>query len=306
MERFVDLVLLFFSFSFLGWSIEVVLQYRQFHRFINRGFLAGPWLPIYGSGAVLITLAVGDISRYEFAYGTTFAISFVVCGAVEYLASWYMEKRFHARWWDYSQKPMNLHGRVWIGNLILFGLGGVLIIHVINPALFPLFDAAPLQARQVAAGALAAVFAADFVMSHFVLKLVKLGVERSEADNTEEIGREIRLLLSDRSYFHRRFADAYPEVTYRTERISARIAGIRAETEKLRAEAEQRFEARKEQLAASLEPTGAIKNTVICNQCDLIDLLYDDATATDEMRRIKKTIDADLERLKDRGAMDRS
>ena len=89
------------------------------------------------------------------------------------------------------------------------------------------------------------------------------------------------------------------------ERISARIAGIRAETEKLRAEAEQRFEARKEQLAASLEPTGAIKNTVICNQCDLIDLLYDDATATDEMRRIKKTIDADLERLKDRGAMDR-
>ena len=63
MERFVDLVLLFFSFSFLGWCIEVVLKYRQFHRFINRGFLAGPWLPIYGSGAVLIPLAVGDISR---------------------------------------------------------------------------------------------------------------------------------------------------------------------------------------------------------------------------------------------------
>ncbi len=58
MEIFINLILLFFTFSFIGWIIEVTLKYRQFCRFINRGFLIGPWLPIYGSGAGLITLTV--------------------------------------------------------------------------------------------------------------------------------------------------------------------------------------------------------------------------------------------------------
>ena len=109
MEFFVNLVLLFFAYSLLGWCIEVVLKYRQFHRFINRGFLTGPICPIYGSGAALITLVVGGLSPLESGIGTTFALSFLLCGVLEYLTSYVMEKRFHARWWDYSQKPMNLH-----------------------------------------------------------------------------------------------------------------------------------------------------------------------------------------------------
>ena len=112
MDRAVSLVLLFFMYSFAGWCMEVVLKYIQYHRFINRGFLTGPICPIYGTGALLITAAIDGLSRYESAYGTTFAISFVLCGAVEYLTSYFLEKRFHARWWDYSGKPMNLHGRV--------------------------------------------------------------------------------------------------------------------------------------------------------------------------------------------------
>ena len=68
MSDLVNLVLLFFTFSFLGWCVEVALKYRQYHRFINRGFLAGPWLPIYGSGATLITVGVGLLPRAEAAY----------------------------------------------------------------------------------------------------------------------------------------------------------------------------------------------------------------------------------------------
>ena len=136
MEYFIDLVLLFFAFSFLGWCIEVTLKYFEFHRFINRGFLTGPWLPIYGSGAALITVVVGGLAPLERGYGTTFALSFVLCGVLEYMTSFVMEKRFHARWWDYSKKPMNLHGRVWIGNLVLFGLAGVGIMHLFNPAIY--------------------------------------------------------------------------------------------------------------------------------------------------------------------------
>ena len=116
-ESLVNFILLFFIYAFLGWCIEVTLKFFQFHRFINRGFLAGPWLPIYGSGATLITILVKGLSSLESSVGTTFVISFVLCGIVEYMTSFVLEKRFHARWWDYSQKPMNLHGRVWIGNL---------------------------------------------------------------------------------------------------------------------------------------------------------------------------------------------
>ena len=90
MEKILDLILLFFVFSCIGWCIEVVLKYRQYHRFINRGFLTGPWLPIYGSGAVLITVAMQLVSRWDDGYGTTFAVSFFLCGALEYGASWFM------------------------------------------------------------------------------------------------------------------------------------------------------------------------------------------------------------------------
>ena len=300
MEYLVDLVLLFFAYSLLGWCIEVVLKYRQFHRFINRGFLTGPVLPIYGSGAALITVVVGWLSRFESGLGTTFALSFVLCGTLEYLTSYVMEKRFHARWWDYSQKPMNLHGRVWIGNLVLFGLGGVAIVHLINPVLYRAFAAVPFRTREIAAGIFLAIFIADYILTHFVLKLVKLGVESSEADDTEEIRQEIYALLSDKSVFHKRFADAYPEVIYRTERINARLAEVKAETERMRREAEQRIEERKEQVAASLEPSTMIKSTIISKQEELIGMLYHSETASSEMKALKADIDREKERLDER------
>ena len=325
MEQVVNLILLFFTYSIAGWCMEVALKYRQYHRFINRGFLTGPWLPIYGSGAVLITLAVNALSAYEHSVGTTFLVSFVLCGVVEYGASWFMEKKFHARWWDYSNKPMNLNGRVWIGNLILFGLAGVLIERFSNPLLLNLFSKINLTARGIIAGLLTATMAADYVVTHFVLKLVKTGVEHSEADNTEEISKEVRLLLSDRNYFYKRFADAYPDVIYKTERITERMNAIRAETEKYRREAEarrdamnqklhreaearreavsQKLEQSREQLAASLETSGNIRNSLVRDQQALIDLLYDEQSATDEMRTLKGNIDKNRERLKARHAL---
>ena len=299
MEYFINLILLFFAYSLLGWCIEVVLKYIQFHRFINRGFLTGPICPIYGSGAALITLVVGGLSRLESGLGTTFALSFLICGTLEYLTSYFMEKRFHARWWDYSQKPMNLYGRVWIGNLILFGLGGVAIIHIINPVLYSVFDSVPLRTKTIVAAVFSAVFVADFVLTHFVLKLVKIGVENSEADDTEEIRKEVYLLLSDKSVFHKRFADAYPEVIYRTERINSRLAEVKAEAERIRLEAEQRLEERKEQVAASLEPPTMIKSTIISKQDELIGMLYDSKTASSEMKALKADIDREKERLDD-------
>ena len=299
-EYIVHLILLFFVYSFAGWCMEVTLKYRQFHRFINRGFLTGPVLPIYGTGVVMITVVVGGLSRYESSVGTTFILSFFICGTVEYLTSYVLEKRFHARWWDYSQKPMNLHGRVWIGNLLLFGAAGVFIMHISNPLIYRVLSHISGRAGKIIAVVLLVVFVADYIVSHFVLKLVKVSVESSEADNTEEISKEVHQLLSDRSYFHKRFADAYPDVIYRTERVKARLEAVKKETERLRREAEQRIEARAEKVADTLEPSVRIRNTIISDQEKLIAILYNEETATDEMKTLKAKIDRGKSRLKAR------
>ena len=297
MSYWINIVLQFFIFGFAGWCMEVILKYRQYHRFINRGFLTGPILPIYGFGVILITLVVGRLSSVESGVMTTFAISLVICGLVEYLTSFVLEKIFHARWWDYSQKPMNLHGRVWIGNLVLFGLAGVAIIHIVNPVLFPALDRIPLNTRKVTAVVLLAIFAADLVISCFVLKLVKVGIDSSEADNTEEISKEVRQLLTNRSYFYSRFADAYPEVVYKTERVQARIAAVKAEAERLQQEAERRLDERKGKIAARLEPASMIRADLIGKQDALISMLYDEKTANDDMKQLKAEIDRQKDRL---------
>ena len=272
-DRLINLILLFFTYAFLGWCIEVTLKYFQFHRFINRGFLTGPWLPM------------------EFSVGTTFIVSFLLCGVLEYMTSYVLEKRFHARWWDYSQKPMNLHGRVWIGNLILFGLGGVVIVELINPLLLRLSEHVSLTVREIMALSLTTIFIADNVMSHFVLKLVKTGVESSQADETEAISKEVRLLLSNRSVFYRRFAEAYPEVIFKTERITKRMEEIRIETERLRQEAEERVVQMRLEVAENLEPTRSVKNEIIEKQDALIGLLYREEDASPEIRKLKREVE---------------
>ena len=296
MQDLVNLVLLFFVYAFLGWCMEVTLKFIQYHRFINRGFLTGPVCPIYGFGAAAITVMNRLLSPLESAYGTTFAASLLLCGLLEYFCSYFLEKRFHARWWDYSRKPMNLHGRVWIGNLILFGLGGVIIIHLINPLLSSALENIPLFTRELLSAVLVCILSADYVVTHFILKLIKNSVEHSDADNTEEIRREVHLMLSDRNIFYRRFANAYPDVVYRTEKINARLDAIRKEAEKKLREAEMR----RAQLASSLEPSFMIRSTVMENQARLISLMYDESRATEEMRKLKHQIDKDQERLKNR------
>lgn len=307
MEAVIDLILLFFAFSFLGWCMEVFLKYRQYRRFINRGFFAGPILPIYGTGAALITIAVRGIAGMESGLLATFLISFVICGLVEYFVSFFLEKKYQARWWDYSQKPMNLHGRVWIGNLILFGLGGLFIIEVADPLIYGVLGHLSILAKEILAAVLVISFITDDIGSHFVMKLVKVGIEQSEADNTEEIGREIRLLLSDKNIFYRRFADAYPDVIYRTDKVKARMKTLKEEAEKMVAELEQRshelqqrLEEEKEQLTAALEPSGRIKNEIIENQQRLIELLYDEKQATEEMEALRVLIEEKRKILKNR------
>ena len=211
MQLFYEFVIMLFLFSILGWVMEVTLKFIQYHRFINRGFLIGPYCPIYGFGVVGVTILVGGLLGRAGTYPETFMAGFVICGFLEYMTSLYMEKMFHARWRDYSNKPMNLHGRIWIGNLILFGLASVIIVKLIDPHYFNFIATIDPLIISVLAWIIIILMVSDYILSHILMNIVKKEIDNSTGDNTEEISRQIHELLRNRSALHRRILQAYPD-----------------------------------------------------------------------------------------------
>ena len=198
--------------------MEVILKYIQFHRFINRGFLIGPYCPIYGSGAVVVTVLVGGLIGNA-SYIVTFLASFVLCGVLEYFVSWYMEKMFHARWWDYSQKPMNLHG---IPQWILYTLSGAIVMLMIW----------------------------DNIVSHIAFNLVKKEIDGVEADNSEEVSTKVRQLLREDPVLLRRIGEAYPNLEINSKKFAEKL--------KAQAEAVQESVEEKKQAVADAVAEGKL------------------------------------------------
>ncbi len=123
-------VMLFFIYSFFGWICEVLyVGLITEKRFYNRGFLNLPLIPIYGFGSILITATLSDLSL---RIGYQFLLVVIMTSILEYLTSYLMESFFHLRWWDYSQRKFNINGRVCLRNSLLFGFGGLIVIHLSN------------------------------------------------------------------------------------------------------------------------------------------------------------------------------
>ena len=152
------LVLLFFAFSFAGWLWEVSIHIVTQGIFVNRGTMYGPWLPIYGCGAVLVLLLLRKVFKNP---PLTFVVSMVVCSIIEYFASWYLEKAHGIRWWDYSGYFMNLNGRICLEGAVVFGLACCLVVYFVGPLLGELIDKIPPQRRMALSLVLAALFLID-------------------------------------------------------------------------------------------------------------------------------------------------
>lgn len=128
------LVCLFSVYSTLGWIYETIFCTVKYKKWDNRGFLYGPVCPIYGVGAVLISI-ISDFlpgnasaSRLE-----VFLVSFFGSMILEFVTSYVLELLFHAVWWDYSQLPLNIQGRTSVPTSIGFGLAGIVVVEYIAP-----------------------------------------------------------------------------------------------------------------------------------------------------------------------------
>ncbi|MEG0075370.1 MAG: putative ABC transporter permease [Eubacterium sp.] len=120
----------FFLYAIIGWCCEVVFCSIPKKKFINRGFLNGPYCPIYGVGAIVIVSILGP---YIDDPVSVFFVGIVSTSIIEYVTSWAMEKLFHAKWWDYSDKAFNINGRVCLRNSLLFGVMSLAVMYLVHP-----------------------------------------------------------------------------------------------------------------------------------------------------------------------------
>ncbi|MBR5637640.1 MAG: putative ABC transporter permease [Pseudobutyrivibrio sp.] len=128
--------LYFIIYSFLGWIYETCYCTIHEKAWENRGFLYGPCIPLYGVGATLAQIIFIDIPCDNLR-NASYPMIFLICAAgsfvLEYSTSYVLEKRFHARWWDYSEFPLNIHGRVCLIFTMCFGFAGIIVTQIIVP-----------------------------------------------------------------------------------------------------------------------------------------------------------------------------
>lgn len=218
--------LLFMIYAIAGWILEVVLKYKDHKRFIDRGFLIGPYCPIYGYGALLITIL---LNRYENDPIVLFCMTIIVCGFLEYFTSWAMEKLFKARWWDYSKRKFNLNGRVCLGTLIPFGVFGLIIVYITNPFILCYLGKSNINILNVISILLFIAYIIDNIISTIIIlgfRKTTIKVEKEEThDDTEQITKKVREILAQKSWGYKRLIDAFP----RLETIRIRIEEITKE-----------------------------------------------------------------------------
>ena len=145
-------------YSFLGWIAEVLYVFAQTQKLTNRGFLTGPFLPIYGIGAIALVLLIEPYVKNPFL---VFVASVLVTSAIEYVGSLILDKMFHISLWDYHGRRFNLNGRICLQNSLGFGALGLLLIYVIHPFANTLLNGLPQAAAIAVAWALFGIILVD-------------------------------------------------------------------------------------------------------------------------------------------------
>lgn len=199
--------LYFIIYSFIGWLMEVVLKSKDEHKFVNRGFLIGPICPIYGFGVLLIKLLVGNSKSDLLA---VFLKSILVCSVLEYFTSYFMEKLFHARWWDYSKNKYNINGRICLETMLPFGILSTIVIYVVHPLVIKfvsLFSNTLLIILTILFGIL---FIVDNIVSFNVMFNIKKEFHKIKKDNTDYIKGKVSKWLEENTYLYKRIRYAFP------------------------------------------------------------------------------------------------
>lgn len=201
----------FMIYSFIGYLTEITCcSINNKKLIVNRGFCLGPYLPIYGFSSVIMNIF---LAKYSKDIITLFVMSAFVCTLMEYMTSLILEKIFHARWWDYTEKKFNLSGRVCLENSCLFGLGGVFIVSILHPFLDGLVSMIPHNVLIILSIVLFVIFMIDVIITVTTMCQVKIATTKFTAkDATEEISRKVRNEIIKNKGLMLHMLNAFPKI----------------------------------------------------------------------------------------------
>ena len=174
--------ILFIVYSFIGWIIETSDVWIEEKQLMNRGFLFGPFCPIYGVCSVVMILLLKNVKNLF----TLYILCVLICTAAEYATGSIMEKIFNAKWWDYSKNKFNIKGRICLRNCLLFGLAGFLLIRFVNVYVLNIIHKINPDALNIIFYTLFIVFIIDFGTSIRIINSNKMLLS-TKKDQTAKI-----------------------------------------------------------------------------------------------------------------------
>lgn len=173
-------MLFFFIYCFVGWVWECCYVSTLKHKWVNRGFLHGPFLPIYGFGAITILWITLPVRESIPAIALAGAVGATV---LEYVTGAVMEKLFHVRYWDYSNQKLNLNGYICLSSTLAWGVFSVILVRNVHQYIEVLAGKIPEVPMMVIDFVLAAAILTDTITSvkeAFDLKAIILAEKEKE------------------------------------------------------------------------------------------------------------------------------
>ncbi len=228
-QNFYELVWIFIIYAFIGWCTEVSYAALDTGKFVNRGFLNGPYCPIYGCGVVIVVAILTPLKENLLIL---FAGSFLLTSVLEYITGYILEKVFHNKWWDYSDKPFNIKGYVCLKFSIYWGLACTFIMDIIHPIIYAAIRFIPFMLGVVLLSIIMCVFAADCIIT--VTTILKFNKRLKVMDEmaasihrlSDEIGENIYENVTDVIEKSEKFQKTHVELMDKISETKENIYGL--------------------------------------------------------------------------------
>ena len=243
----------FFFYAFLGWCTEVCYAATVTGKFVNRGFLNGPWCPVYGFGVVIVLTCLEPLQGN---LPLLFLGSVALTSALEWLTGFLLEKLFHQRWWDYSSEPFNLGGYICLRFSLAWGLACLFVVELLHPTVLWLIRLIPHTLGVVLLGLLMAALLVDLAAT--VSTIAKLNRRLSQIDEmaarireaSNDLGEGLAERVLDAA---ERGADWREDLEEWTDKLAQRREAVSDGLDSLRDDLQERLEERRGQVRQQLE-----------------------------------------------------
>lgn len=232
-QNFYELVWIFIIYAFIGWCTEVSYAALDTGKFVNRGFLNGSYCPIYGCGVVIV---VAVLTPLQDNIWILYIGSFLLTTALEFITGYILEKVFHNKWWDYSDKPFNVKGYICLKFSIYWGLACTFIMKILHPAIYKAITWIPFVPGVVIISILMCVFIVDCCITVSTIlkfnKRLKIMDEMAASIRklSDEIGENIYENVTGVIEKSEAFQENHPELIEKLAESKEKLADINEAT----------------------------------------------------------------------------